>query len=146
VSPDEVARRQRFELLQIRKELAVVGRVIGPGGNVGQDEIQVRAAAVSLHSIYNGVERILELALTESELSLPRGGQSHSELLTLAKEHGLISESLEEELRPYLAFRHFFRHSYGFMLDDQQLNPLLNRIGEVITKLAAELSIQEGGA
>ena len=146
MSPDEASRRQKFELSQIHKELAVVRRLVGAGGRLGRDEIQIRAAAVSLHSIYNGVERILELAAAARNVVPPKGAQSHSELLTVARVNGVISESLEQELRPYLAFRHFFRHSYGFLIDDEQLNPLLGRIRPIITKLAVELQIKARGA
>ena len=46
-----------------------------------------------------------------------------------------LREKLETELRdrlvPYMAFRHFFTHAYGFDLDPQRLAPLVREVRAV---------------
>ena len=71
-----------FELSQIRKELAVVLRLIGKTRRLGPDQIQVRAAASSLQSIYNGIERMLQSVMKDKGIVPPQGEASHSALLT----------------------------------------------------------------
>jgi hypothetical protein len=41
-----------------------------------------------------------------------------------------------------MAFRHFYRHSYGFMIDAELLNPLVEGVEGTISRLAKELRIE----
>jgi uncharacterized protein YutE (UPF0331/DUF86 family) len=143
VSPDdELQENLLFELSQIRKELPVLLRMIGKSKRLGKDEIQVRAAASSLQSIYNGIERMLQSVLKHRGLVLPQGQASHSDLLTVASANGIISGSLEGNLRDLMGFRHFYRHSYGFMIDNELLNPLLSNVEKTILNVAKELHLE----
>ena len=139
MSPDQpTAEKIRFELGQIEKELKVVDR-LNSLGSTALDEIQVRAAATVLHSIYNGIEKILIMALEERKVKIGESAHWHSEVLNFAGSTGIISESVLTELRDYLGFRHFFRHNYGFILDDQLVKPLMARVRLVVTQFASEL-------
>ena len=40
-----------------------------------------------------------------------------------------------------MGFRHFYRHSYGFMIDNELLDPLLQNIKKVVDLLANELQL-----
>jgi uncharacterized protein YutE (UPF0331/DUF86 family) len=60
--------------------------------------------------------------------------------------HGFISEEMAISLRSYMAFRHFYRHTYGFILDNELLNPLLQKAAEVVETLAKELKVEPSGA
>jgi hypothetical protein len=61
---DELHGNLIFELSQIRKELDVLVRLMGNRKRLRRDEIQIRAAASSLQSIYNGMERMIPELLT----------------------------------------------------------------------------------
>jgi hypothetical protein len=139
---DELHGNLLFELSQIRKELAVLLRLIGKTRRLGPDEIQVRAAASSLQSIYNGMERMLQSVMKDKGFLPPQGQASHSELLTSAVTNGVISLSLEGGLRDLMGFRHFYRHSYGFMIDNELLNPLLSNVENTISQVAKELHLE----
>ena len=139
---DELNENLLFELSQIRKELMVLLRLIGKTRRLAMDEIQVRAAASSLQSIYNGIERMLQSVLKDKAVVLPQGQASHSGLLTVAATNGVISQSLESSLRDLMAFRHFYRHSYGFMIDNELLNPLLATVENTISQVAKELHLK----
>lgn len=131
-----------FELGQIRKELAVLDRIIGARKHLGKDEIKVRAAASSLQSVYNGIERMLRMVLKSRKIEQPQGMDSHSRLLGLSSSDGIISGELENRLRELMTFRHFYRHSYGFMIDDELMDPLLSDVTGVVSRLAHELGIE----
>ncbi len=147
MSPDEVnAGNLAYELAQIRKELGVLDRMLGKSRRLGRDEIQIRAAASSLQSIYNGMEKMLLTALRLKGRSAQEGPTSHSDLLSEAMSSGIISGELHSSLRDLMAFRHFYRHSYGFMIDHELLNPLLQKIGGVVEMTAKELNVQGNSA
>jgi len=131
-----------FELSQIRKELDVLLRLMGGRKRLGNDEIQIRAAASSLQSIYNGIERMLQSSLRYRDLTVPQGNASHTELLASASKNGIISATMEGNLRDLMAFRHFYRHSYGFMIDNELLNPLLGKIEKLVSQLTSELHLE----
>lgn len=59
---------------------------------------------------------------------------------------GVLSEELAGSLRELMAFRHFYRHSYGFMIDAELLNPLVQGVGRTLSRLAKELEIESSGA
>ena len=78
---------------------------------------------------------------------LPKDGPtSHADLLAAARSVGMISEELAGSLRDLMAFRHFFRHSYGFMIDNELLNPLIQRIDGIVGSVAQELKVESSGA
>ncbi len=139
---DELHENLLFELSQIRKELDVLLRLMVGRKRLGNDEIQIRAAASSLQSIYNGIERMLQSSLRQRNLTVPQGNASHTELLASAVKNGIISHIIEGELRDLMAFRHFYRHSYGFMIDNELLNPILGKIEELVSQLTSELHLE----
>ena len=70
-----------------------------------------------LSSVYHGAENILKQGLMAVGVALPSGAAWHRDLLQLACKRGVFSIELRDRLIPYLAFRHFFTHAYGFDLD-----------------------------
>lgn len=147
MSPDDRDRQLlASELDQIRKELAILDRILGKRRRIERDQVQIHAAASCLHSIYNGMEKMLETALKTKGHSVKESPTSHSDLLTAAMSLGVISEEMAISLRSYMAFRHFYRHTYGFIIDNELLNPLLRRVAEVVETLAKELKVEPSGA
>ncbi len=139
---DELGDTLSFELRQIRKELAVLDRMAGPRKHLGPDEVKIRAAASSLHSIYNGIEKMLQMALKSQGRPVPTGPNSHADLLEAVVLAGVIPADLAAALHDLMAFRHFYRHSYGFMIDHELLNPLVQSAGDLIRRTADALHIE----
>lgn len=52
----------------------------------------------------------------------------------------MIEPWLKEELTGYLAFRHFFRHSYPMQLNWELLKPLVKRLNLVWKKLEIQIA------
>ncbi len=95
--------------------------------------IEVSAMATFLHNAYNGIENILKLILKHRGVTMSPSASWHKELLNTAGSTGIIDETLKDELYHYLTFRHFFVHTYGFMLDDEQLRDLALNLPRVWT-------------
>jgi uncharacterized protein YutE (UPF0331/DUF86 family) len=55
-------------------------------------------------------------------------------LLNASVENKIISSEFKDSLSDYLAFRHFFIHSYGFMLDEHRLLSLARGIDNMFCK------------
>jgi uncharacterized protein YutE (UPF0331/DUF86 family) len=93
--------------------------------------LELGGTASLLSSVYHGVENILKQGLLAVGVALPSGAAWHRDLLQSACEHGIVSTELRDRLVPYMAFRHFFTHAYGFDLDPRRLAPLVRNIRAV---------------
>jgi len=101
--------------------------------------LEVAGTASLLSSFYHGVENILKQALIAIGVSLPTGAAWHRDLLQLACARAIISAGTRDRLAPYMAFRHFFTHAYGFELDPERLRPLVEDLRAVYSGFKAEV-------
>jgi uncharacterized protein YutE (UPF0331/DUF86 family) len=96
-----------------------------------KDIVDLAAMAAFLHNIYNGIENILKQLLKSKGFKVPKTDTWHKDLLELSVSEGIISEQVADQLYEYLTFRHFFVHSYGFMLEEANLKLLTDNIPDV---------------
>ena len=92
-----------------------------------------------LHNIYNGIENILKQILISEDIKIPSSESWHQDLLIQATDKKIITETTEKQLARYLAFRHFFIHAYGFMLDEQELKLLADDVFNVYSSFKTEI-------
>ena len=97
------------------------------------DFIEMSAAALLLHSFYNGIENLLLQILKNYNEDLPKGNKWHIELFDKAfilneNRKQIFRIELQESLEEYLKFRHFIRHSYGFQIEWTRMEGLINNI------------------
>jgi hypothetical protein len=109
------------------------------------DFIEMSAAALILHSFYNGVENILRLIIKFYDTKLPNDTKWHVELLEKAfipseNRKEIFNIKLQEALEEYLKFRHFVRHSYGFQLDWERMEDLVKGINDIWNKIKNDLN------
>jgi hypothetical protein len=90
--------------------------------------LELGGTASLLSSVYHGFENILKQGLLSVGVALPVGAAWHRDLLQSACKHGIVSTELRDRLVPFMAFRHFFAHAYGFDLDPQRLAPLVRDV------------------
>ncbi|TAK60249.1 MAG: hypothetical protein EPO24_06820 [Bacteroidetes bacterium] len=81
-------------------------------------EYNTSLLALYLHNFYNSIENILVRLLKELGYSIKQSGSWHKDLIELAVSSNVITENLGSELRRYLTFRHYFIHSYAFLLNE----------------------------
>ena len=128
-----------LEFHQIKAEEEIILLLNEIRRKSGLDKIQLRAAASSLHSIYNGIERILFIILKGKRIIVSQNSRWHLELLEKTAEAELLPEEIIEILKEYMGFWHFFRHSYGFMIDEELIAPLMDNVSTLLMELKTRL-------
>lgn len=106
-----------------------------------KEELDYAGIATYLHNLYSGVENILKHILKHRGIQVTFAEGWHKELLKDAVSQDIVSESLADQLREYLRFRHFFIHGYGFMLKPELLTPLAERAEAVMHQFLEEIGI-----
>jgi hypothetical protein len=122
-----------FEISQIDKLLNDSKPLFNLYALKTPDFIEMSAGAMVLHSFYNGIENILLLILKHYNEQLPNSNKWHMELLDKAfvsdkNRKQILSNESQKRLEEYLKFRHFVRHSYGFQLEWERMEDLINGI------------------
>jgi hypothetical protein len=102
--------------------------------------VELAAMGTFIHNIYSGIENILKQSLQLRNINIPRTQSWHKDLLNSSVSEGIITGELADQLYEYLTFRHFFVHSYGFMLEEEHLERLTANIHNVWAEFLTEIS------
>lgn len=137
--------RARIEK-EITEMCEVVERVENKLAEITQstpDDFTIGGFASYLHSFYNGVEKVFKLIAEYVDEFEPPDKAWHKELLKqMALEiqgvrPAVLTAELAAVLEEYLEFRHFFRHSYSFHLEWDELKPKAENLKPTFEKLDA---------
>lgn len=131
-----------FEISQIERLLKDSEPLLKICKSRVPDFIEISAAAMILHSFYNGIENILRLITKHYDGKLPNSTKWHLDLLDKAfvsdeNRKQLFPTDVQRPLEEYMKFRHFVRHAYGFQLEWEMMEDLTNGI-ENIWKILRE--------
>jgi len=102
--------------------------------------LELAGAGALIHNFYNGIENILKQVIVSHGKELPGGSSWHRDIVNTATSYNIISQSTADELRRYLAFRHFFSHGYSFDLDREQIVPLVKDIPKTLDLFRSDIS------
>jgi hypothetical protein len=95
--------------------------------------------AALLHNFYNGIENVLKQVFLSKAFPIPQGESWHRDLLISAVGKEILSKGLLDDLKRYLAFRHFFSHGYALNLMPERMQPLVRDAESVFAKFKAEI-------
>lgn len=139
----ELVREQILEELQrldsLNAELAEVLKLkrLGP-------TFRNRLCADILEDFYLAAESIFKIIAEDIDQSLPSGEQWHKKLLRqmtigTSLRPPLLEKEFGNELSGYLKFRHLKRNIYGFMLDWEKMNSLVEKLPQTIKKIKSSV-------
>ena len=146
MSLEKTVSQIKFEMGQIDRLFVEYAELLERAQTVKPSLVEITALASVLHSLYNGVENIFLSISKEFDKEEPTGTHWHQELLTqmtkTAQTRGaVISVKTQQKLKDYLGFRHFFRRSYSYFLEWNQLEKLVRPLAEVWNEVKAELYV-----
>lgn len=113
----ELRKRIYEELEALQNEVEGVRPLFTKISKREPDEVELRAAALTLHGFYNGVEAVFLIVARHFDHSVPEGFRWHRELLDQMKRAtdrrpAIIDQQQYDMLVEYLSFRHMVRHTY----------------------------------
>ena len=119
---------------EIKQELGKLTRLAeklsGQAGNLENEE-RIDSAALRLDNFYTGCERIFRLIATEVNGALPETTDWHKRLLTqmslevAESRPAVISAETLKDLEELLGFRHVVRNGYGYELERERIEKLI---------------------
>jgi hypothetical protein len=143
---DEVLQRLEVEVRQLDTLMMRYAELLRRVQRQEPDLVELTALASVLHSFYNGLENIFLAIAKGLDEHVPEGGRWHRDLLEqmtseTPRRPALLSTSLAQRLREYLAFRHFYRHAYVFFLEWPALEMLVRSLPEVWREARGEIDV-----
>ena len=102
-------------------------------------KLELAGVAALLHNFYNGIENVLKQAFRIKNIQILQSESWHRDLLLKAVEENILSETLSDELKRYLAFRHFFSHGYAIDLSPDRIEPLILDASKVFKNFKTEI-------
>jgi hypothetical protein len=135
-----------FEIRQVDQLLEAYTDLLERVQRNTPDLVEVTAVASVLHSFYNGLESIFLSIARGIDADVPTGAQWHRDLLTRMAEptssrRRVLTTEVVYRLADYLGFRHFYRHSYSFYLEWDELEKLVTPLAEVWERTRDELQM-----
>jgi len=142
----KVASQVQFGIGQIDQLLETYANLLEHTLESPPDLVEVTALGSVLHSFYNGLESIFLSIAKEVDARVPTGAHWHRDLLSQMAEstHGrgpVLTPEMVSRLADYLGFRHFYRHSYSFCLEWDELAKLVMSLEDVWEQAREELQV-----
>lgn len=133
-----------FQVGQIRKLFTSYEETLQRCRKTAPGFIEIVALASFLHSFYNGIESVFLLAAKNIDGGTPDSRKWHRDLLLRMAEEtavrgAVISIETRDKLIDYLAFRHFYRHSYSHIMEWAELEKLIMPVTDVWNQIEKEL-------
>ena len=143
---EKVISQVQFEIGQIDQLFESYAELLERVQKNAPDLVEMTAVASVLHSFYNGLENIFLSIVKGIDIDVPAGSQWHRDLLnrmtlTTATRSPVLTAEMATRLSDYMGFRHFYRHSYSFFLEWDELEKLVTPLAEVWAQTKRELQL-----
>jgi len=141
---EKVVSQAKFEIGQVEHLFESYADLLERTRKKAPDLVEITAVASVLHSFYNGLENIFLSIAKGIDRDVPAEAQWHRNLLTRMTETTLsrgpvLAVDTAHRLADYLAFRHFYRHSYSFFLEWDELEKLVTPLAGIWEQTKDEL-------
>lgn len=108
--------------------------------------IEKSAAALLLHSFYNGIENIFNILLKhygEIKISSDKWHRMVLESVFESTENrdNILDPIIKDKVIEYLAFRHFIRHAYGFQIDWKKMKHLIVELESIWDHIKEDIKL-----
>jgi hypothetical protein len=133
-----------LEINQIDQLFESYSNIIEKTKKTKIDLVEITALASVLHSFYNGLENIFLCIARGIDHNVPKSKRWHRDILNLMgkttkERNSVLSKETIQKLTDYLGFRHFYRHSYSFVLEWSEIKPLVIHLESVWQQVKKEL-------
>jgi hypothetical protein len=140
-----LAGRIRKELNDLDRIIARANRAMDMARQHPKDlDLYIDSAALNLHDVYSGVERVLKQIAATVDGNLPSSPEWHRDLL---EQMGLdlaqvrppvLTTASIQNLDEYLRFRHVVRNVYTFSLNPERVEGLVKGLDHIFDQLRQE--------
>jgi hypothetical protein len=101
--------------------------------------LETSGTAALLQNIYSGLENIIKRVALARGLKIPGGSSWHKDLLRLAGDNHILSESTVALLVTLLGFRHISLHGYGVTLEAARMEPLVRALPKTVAAFQEDI-------
>ena len=143
-----LATRIRKELVDLERVVSRAEGAIDAARKRTQDQdFYIDSAALNLHDIYAGLERVFQQIATTVDNSVPSGKDWHRDLLRQMNVEIpdlrpiVLSDDALSALDEFLRFRHVVRNVYAFSFDPEQIERLVKQVRPSFMQARGELLV-----
>lgn len=108
--------------------LKVIAEIKKEAARERMERVVLVGIGAYINNVYNGIENILKQTLLSLNTTIAQTATWHRDLLEKASEAKIIDGNMADRIGHYMFFRHFFTHSYGFLIDENKMKPLIANI------------------